>query len=410
MLDKEFKRFVYKNIIFKYLPGQSHAGLEEYSLVVDNALFVILPKGELDNKRTFPIPVKEFFYNKLINDEFKAKKRRRSGPIYHCCNKVMKNNIRLMSHLRHKVERKWKESDEETGNTSRCGHCYRHFDDPQSLQQHVDTVHAAKVETSCLICERFFSTAASFLDHMRKHHVMGDKPYFCKSCDARSSFYSDIIEHFKEHHKDTSHFLCSFCLLVCKTEKSFKTHMLKHEHKNLACPRCRLQFLNDIELKKHLSKAHECLDYLNTNCTSKNSSDYYLIVVYLPNSSLQPLLKQEVMIKNNLVGLRDPNTDTLLSGPTFGELLSKDLENEPPIMRPRSSDSVVTANNSLSDEVHQEVDIEDVPNSCIQLDKEHAHIYNQLLSLFPKEKCSEREESKNYSVYWDGENYFVKED
>lgn len=47
-------------------------------------------------------------------------------------------------------------------------------------------------------------------------------------CSYRSSFYSDILQHFVNFHLESRYMLCVFCLKVKKDSKSYQDHLLRH--------------------------------------------------------------------------------------------------------------------------------------------------------------------------------------
>ncbi len=48
-------------------------------------------------------------------------------------------------------------------------------------------------------------------------------------CEYRSSFYSDVFNHFRTWHEDTRHLLCQYCLKVFKNSTSYQQHYSRHQ-------------------------------------------------------------------------------------------------------------------------------------------------------------------------------------
>jgi len=137
-----------------------------------------------------------------------------------CC------SCRFMSHVRHKIENEWEENDN-VNDFNICSHCYRHYDSPFHLQCHIETVHTAVpaacmsfatcavlklslpcrlnkhvdnrilFAATCMICELNFQSERTLLSHMKNLHSYNEMPYICKLCSYRSSFYSDLLSHFR---------------------------------------------------------------------------------------------------------------------------------------------------------------------------------------------------------------------
>lgn len=52
-------------------------------------------------------------------------------------------------------------------------------------------------------------------------------------CSFRSSFYSDVLQHFVNFHQESRFLLCVFCLKVKKDSKSYQDHLLRHRVRSL---------------------------------------------------------------------------------------------------------------------------------------------------------------------------------
>lgn len=50
----------------------------------------------------------------------------------------------------------------------------------------------------CRICEKDHKNESELRTHMRQYHRACEMPYVCQLCNFRSSFYSDIVDHFKK--------------------------------------------------------------------------------------------------------------------------------------------------------------------------------------------------------------------
>ncbi|XP_076827600.1 pogo transposable element with ZNF domain isoform X2 [Brachyhypopomus gauderio] len=173
------------------------------------------------------------------------------------CGKPQKNNIRLMNHMMLHMEME-QQAGEMKMHTS-CRHCFRQFPTPFRLQCHVESVHSPSDSTSrCKICEWAFESEPVFLQHMKNTHKPGEMPYVCQVCQYRSSFYSDVHDHFCTWHEDTRHLLCVYCLKVFKNSSSYQLHFNRHQKSTLYhCNKCRLQFLFTKEKVEHKVNHHK---------------------------------------------------------------------------------------------------------------------------------------------------------
>ncbi|KAI5106477.1 pogo transposable element with ZNF domain [Silurus meridionalis] len=170
------------------------------------------------------------------------------------CGKKQKNNIRLMNHMKLHVDVK-RQSEENTS----CQHCYRQFPTPLRLQCHVESVHSVLESTTrCKICEWAFESEPVFLQHMKNTHKPGEMPYVCQLCQYRSSFYSDVHNHFCTWHEDTRYLLCIYCLKVFKNSGTYQQHFARHQKSSVYhCNKCRLQFLFTKEKVDHKINHHK---------------------------------------------------------------------------------------------------------------------------------------------------------
>ncbi|XP_061764537.1 pogo transposable element with ZNF domain [Nerophis ophidion] len=201
------------------------------------------------------IMVDDFYYGCDVGRRHLAEHlhgARHVGP-YRCihCHETLPNNIKLMSHMKLHATK--------MDAVSSCPHCFRHFSSLLMLQCHMDAVHTQYESTAkCKICELDFVSEPSLLMHLKTTHKVGEMPYICQVCDFRSSFYSDVWNHFEEVHADTKNLMCPYCLRVLKSSSCYQQHFAKHQEKNvLGCDKCRLHFLYVKERLQH-KREHHC--------------------------------------------------------------------------------------------------------------------------------------------------------
>ncbi|KAL2080334.1 hypothetical protein ACEWY4_024127 [Coilia grayii] len=209
-----------------------------------------------DTRGKLIILVEDFYYG--VYRGANTEKRPQENAITfkcHLCDKRLKNNLKMMVHTKHHVEMD-QQYEAETQTT--CQHCFRSFASPLSLQYHVESVHSqAESSTKCRICELAYENEPVFLQHMKNTHKPGEMPYICQVCGFRSSFYLDVIFHFRDLHSNSTHLLCPYCLKVFRSSSNYQLHYSRHQKKSvLHCDKCRLQFLFMKERAEHKLMHH----------------------------------------------------------------------------------------------------------------------------------------------------------
>ncbi|KAM5170242.1 zinc finger protein 280D isoform 2-T2 [Mantella aurantiaca] len=203
--------------------------------------------------------VSDFYYGKHGGDPVLVQQDQKTNTTFKCfsCQKVLKNNIRFMNHMKHHLELE-KQSTESWENHTTCHHCYRQFPTPFQLQCHIESSHTLYESTTiCKICELSFESEQVLLQHMKDNHKPGEMPYVCQVCNYRSSVFIDIDIHFRNVHENTKNLLCPFCLKVIKSGTPFMQHYMKHQNKGVyRCAKCRLQFLTCKEKMDHKAQHH----------------------------------------------------------------------------------------------------------------------------------------------------------
>ncbi|XP_057689858.1 pogo transposable element with ZNF domain [Corythoichthys intestinalis] len=169
------------------------------------------------------------------------------------CQRAISDNLRLVQHtLQHSPLVRG--GDEH----KMCSFCFRHFSGGAQLQGHREQVHGSSPSScTCRICEWAFDNESAFLNHMKTNHKPGEMPYICQVCFYRSSFYSDVLQHFARFHKNSRYLLCVFCLKVSRNVAGYQRHVLSHKAGGgFHCNRCRLQFAHPADKKRHKLERH----------------------------------------------------------------------------------------------------------------------------------------------------------
>ncbi|KAK5607345.1 hypothetical protein CRENBAI_026393 [Crenichthys baileyi] len=205
--------------------------------------------------------VEEFYYGRFSGDISLRKPPPPGMNIFsftcYICSFRAENNLRLMQHVLYHSELVVDGKDRHC-----CHYCYRQFSSPGQLKDHQDEVHGS-TQSSCLcrICEWAFDNEPAFLNHMKSNHKPGEMPYVCQECfqvcSFRSSFYSDVLQHFATFHRETLFLLCVFCLKVMKNPTNYQQHLYRHKlSQAFHCNRCRLQFIFLKDKMQHRVENH----------------------------------------------------------------------------------------------------------------------------------------------------------
>ncbi|KAK2914114.1 hypothetical protein QQF64_030024 [Cirrhinus molitorella] len=216
------------------------------------------PKVFESDKGKLIMLVSDFYYGKCEGDPALISKFK-SFTTFKCnsCLKMLKNNIRFMNHMKHHLELEKQNSESWESHTT-CQHCYRQYSTPFQLQCHIESAHSPfESTTNCKICELAFETEQVLLEHMRDNHKPGEMPYSCQVCNYRSSFFSDVDNHFRTVHENTKDLLCPFCLKVLRSGHMYMQHYMRHQKKGIQrCGKCRLNFLTYKEKVEHKTHFH----------------------------------------------------------------------------------------------------------------------------------------------------------
>ncbi|KAJ8396642.1 hypothetical protein AAFF_G00014800 [Aldrovandia affinis] len=211
------------------------------------------PQGNIEGRSKLVMVVSDLYYGNHVGDQ-KATEKPKTEVTFKCnsCSKVLENNIRFMDHMMHHLQ-----SNKSWDHHKTCQNCYRQYSSPLQLQHHVKDAHTHS-PTSCKICELGFRSEQIFLEHMRDAHKPGEMPYVCEVCNYRSSFFSEVENHFRSEHKGTKDLLCPFCLKVMESGQMYVTHCTKHQERGThECVNCRLVFLTLMERVVHETLFHQ---------------------------------------------------------------------------------------------------------------------------------------------------------
>ena len=152
-------------------------------------------------------------------------------------------------------------------------------------------------------------------------------PYRCRVCHFKTSAHSQLIEHFYENHKTTSHLLCPLCLDTFDTKGDNQSkgqntgHLqyLQHLRYHLSipvnsrhrCKRCVLTFHEYDELRYHVRTDHNSSD-------GKAGARAFNFSILKPFKERENLLSSSAVIVNNNPSLvvATPTINLISAGPS----------------------------------------------------------------------------------------------
>ncbi|XP_045472703.1 zinc finger protein 20-like [Harmonia axyridis] len=177
-----------------------------------------------------------------------------------------------------------------------CTHCGLLSITQEELNEHINSEHQNKEESSCQNCNIRFSNVAELQIHLEKNHIEdfeeeidGDiKCLLCKKCFANSNeMMIHSLEHLRrryrcrkcktsyicsaalnEHHKTDPqyNYKCPICKMwICSGENSFEEHMETHSTtKKYECQLCPKKYKTKFHFHQHLRShngtVHTCPD------------------------------------------------------------------------------------------------------------------------------------------------------
>ena len=125
-----------------------------------------------------------------------------------------------------------------------CSHCDLKLESKVSLSQHLRDKHfknevsqtkkEEKKETyehPCFYCDHVICSFEDLMIHKGDFPVIDICRDKCDQCDAKFEYRTDLIDHYKNNHPETSIVWCDFCQAGFKTLEELQSH-IRIEHRN----------------------------------------------------------------------------------------------------------------------------------------------------------------------------------
>lgn len=115
----------------------------------------------------------------------------------------------------------------------------------------ISKVHSETKTTQCPHCEKFLT---NIKEHIKAVH-MKEKNYFCKMCDYKTLFKSDLLKHDDLVHRK----LKKTCQECGKQVANLPEHvrMVHRKEKNFKCSYCGYSCAKQSDMKKHSKNVHK---------------------------------------------------------------------------------------------------------------------------------------------------------
>jgi KRAB domain-containing zinc finger protein len=145
-----------------------------------------------------------------------------------------------------------------------CMICYKKFDKPCLLHEHMLQDHITEDQVDCPYCEEHLTTPEILNDHLKTKHAT-TKRYFCPICDKHFIRRDSVNKHLLVHSTERT-FQCDLCennyrnfSALCQHKK--RTHLKLY---NYLCNVCSRRFISKAELRRHVKRhtgshlKHDC--------------------------------------------------------------------------------------------------------------------------------------------------------
>ncbi|XP_076081213.1 uncharacterized protein LOC143052136 [Mytilus galloprovincialis] len=108
----------------------------------------------------------------------------------------------------------------------KCKFCGKRFKHGNALDRHVK-LHNNKANFTCVHCGQVCKTDETYKRHLLVHLPNAEKPQHCEKCGKGFATYSALKIHSYTHF-DKNHFMCEFCGKGYRDPKMLKIHRRKH--------------------------------------------------------------------------------------------------------------------------------------------------------------------------------------
>ena len=123
----------------------------------------------------------------------------------------------------------------------------------EEMDHHLRFDHFKVEQPKCPECGKKFKQKHQLKTHMMKHE---EKNIECPECNEKFKSKSELSTHRREMHPDPQEFSCEKCGKICKGKQALKYHQICHNEKTHMCDSCGKSFKSANILKSHQNYAH----------------------------------------------------------------------------------------------------------------------------------------------------------
>ena len=134
-----------------------------------------------------------------------------------------------------------------------CKKCEFKTRDVQQFRGHAHIVN-------CKLCEFFTDSDKDLRDHVHRMHEqqpISAKKYWCGLCPKKCVSKTLVLNHFLDHHRN---FGCLDCKKLFKFKRGLNLHQQEaHGYADLTCSECKKQLNDNLVLVEHIEKEHKMI-------------------------------------------------------------------------------------------------------------------------------------------------------
>ncbi|XP_059833266.1 zinc finger protein 711 isoform X2 [Hypanus sabinus] len=139
--------------------------------------------------------------------------------------------------------------------THQCPHCDHRSSNSSDLKRHIISVHTKEFPHKCEVCDKGFHRPSELKKHMSTHK--GKKLHQCRHCDFKIADPFILSRHILSVHTKDLPFKCKRCKREFRQQSELKKHMKTHSGKKVyQCEYCEYSTTDASGFKRHVISIH----------------------------------------------------------------------------------------------------------------------------------------------------------
>lgn len=139
--------------------------------------------------------------------------------------------------------------------THQCTHCDHRSSNSSDLKRHIISVHTKEFPHKCEVCDKGFHRPSELKKHMSTHK--GKKLHQCRHCDFKIADPFILSRHILSVHTKDLPFKCKRCKREFRQQSELKKHMKTHSGKKVyQCEYCEYSTTDASGFKRHVISIH----------------------------------------------------------------------------------------------------------------------------------------------------------